>query len=745
MAVTISGKLIGPNGDPRQGVTIMLTAVRTSSAVVQLAPSSSTTGEDGSYSLSVEVGTHNVMIEAYGRPFEKVGQITVYADSKPGTLNDFLTAPGESELTPAIIATVNEMRDSAKADADRAEAAAQRAEAVGDNEYTFKTVADGMAGTVAGQYFRVPGGVDDNVAFYYYLNDDGKAVQVSQLVGAAAVERAILAANKSLAQSGEIDKRTQGYGVEKKVYDTEGVLIGGGFFDAKGASPLNYTENGDVNITGAQFKNIPNHPEYDWAQTDKNNIPYIGGSKMGGAIIGRVEIVEIPGPPGVVFVDKNYIPYAADPSYDTDLDIPVIGGAATPPVTPPSPFRPYDYMGVRSEGQSLSLGAANPNDDPQPVSTEQRYGNKGFSTNNNSGMTDTDTLVPLVEKRYQPAEGTWPAAETPVTGATHKLVEMIQAETGLSFDHQASAYIGSAPGTGGQPIKNLIKGTAAYSRMIAHVTNSLRLAADEGRTFAELAVVWMQGESDYRDQTSRADYLALYLQYIADSLADKKAITGQLFDPIFISYQLSTHRAYRRRDPLVALALRDAAMLGKTEIAYPGYIGDYYASDHIHGMPETYYMFSQYTGRMIYKKRQDMLEGVTRMHRLDVIDEIRQGIFTMLYFNVPAPPLVFDTDWVAPAENMGFYIRDSVSLDVIDIITAVDIAGSDRVRITTSRPLRDSEIVTYGWGKAGDPLTNGRTTGPRGNLRDSEGDLPGESYTDGAGVLRKLHNWCVIF
>ncbi|PNK91166.1 Prophage tail fibre N-terminal [Serratia odorifera] len=46
MAVLISGKLIGPNGDPRSGVTIMLTAVKTSSAVVHLAPSSSTTGPE---------------------------------------------------------------------------------------------------------------------------------------------------------------------------------------------------------------------------------------------------------------------------------------------------------------------------------------------------------------------------------------------------------------------------------------------------------------------------------------------------------------------------------------------------------------------------------------------------------------------------------------------------------------------------------------------------------------------------
>ncbi|HFK7184547.1 TPA: prophage tail fiber N-terminal domain-containing protein [Serratia odorifera] len=132
MAVLISGKLIGPNGDPRPGVTIMLTAVKTSSAVVHLAPSSSTTGPDGSYSLSVEVGTHNVMIEAYGRPFEKVGQITVYSDSKPGTLNDFLTSPGQNELTPAIVAIVDDMRAAAAVYAQQAKEARDDAKASAD-------------------------------------------------------------------------------------------------------------------------------------------------------------------------------------------------------------------------------------------------------------------------------------------------------------------------------------------------------------------------------------------------------------------------------------------------------------------------------------------------------------------------------------------------------------------------------------------------------------------------------------
>lgn len=168
--VLISGKLIGPNGNPRPGVTIMLTAVKTSSAVVHLAPSSSTTGADGSYSLSVEVGTHNVMIEAYGRPFEKVGQITVYSDSKPGTLNDFLTSPGQDELTPTIVAMVDDMRAAAaayavlaKGYADDAKASSQIAQS-GSDAYPDKEAAQAAitAGTETRRYFSVRSTISNN-------------------------------------------------------------------------------------------------------------------------------------------------------------------------------------------------------------------------------------------------------------------------------------------------------------------------------------------------------------------------------------------------------------------------------------------------------------------------------------------------------------------------------------------------------------------------------------------------------
>lgn len=183
MAVLISGKLIGPNGDPRPSVTIMLVAVKTSSTVINQAPSSSTTTADGSYSLSVEVGTHNVMIEADGRPFEKAGKITVYSDSMPGTLNDYLTVPGDNELTPDIIAIVDNMRaeaafyaeqakvhsDSASADADIAQSAS--------GAYHSKEAAQAAIdkGTETRSDFIVWGVVDGDIWSERYQNINGVA------------------------------------------------------------------------------------------------------------------------------------------------------------------------------------------------------------------------------------------------------------------------------------------------------------------------------------------------------------------------------------------------------------------------------------------------------------------------------------------------------------------------------------------------------------------------------------------
>ncbi|HFF8971252.1 prophage tail fiber N-terminal domain-containing protein [Serratia marcescens] len=113
--VLISGVLKGPYGDSRSGVTITMRSMKTSSTVLNLAKSQSVTDDTGRYSLNVEPGSYEVIVSVYGAQPERVGTIEVYTDSLPGTLNDFLRRPGESDVTPEIVQTVDAMRvDAAK-------------------------------------------------------------------------------------------------------------------------------------------------------------------------------------------------------------------------------------------------------------------------------------------------------------------------------------------------------------------------------------------------------------------------------------------------------------------------------------------------------------------------------------------------------------------------------------------------------------------------------------------------------
>lgn len=582
----------------------------------------------------------------------------------------------------------------------------------------------------------------------YYRSPDDSALAIEVINNGGTLE----ATGRTMPSQQAVDKaansaKDAGLSVEGKIFDDDGVEIVHALTDAEGKAPLTTNKLGAVGMGRAEVASQGGN-EVPWAITDTRRIPYIAGTPMGGVCIGNTEIVEIPGPPGVVFCDANYIPMACTPGFESDQDIPVIGGSGNNPEPSVIPIYLRDWNGVRSQGQSLSIGemppasaAANP-----PLSTTQPYGNVGFSSNNNSYSSATDTAVPLVEKAYLPSEGTYPAGESPCSGAANKIVEEIQIETGFDWQQQGAVFFSSCPGRGGTQIANLSKGTASYQRALDHVTNSMRLANAAGRTFAELAILWTQGESDIGAGVSRQSYYNLLSQYISDMLADTVTITRQDYTPFFISYQLACHRQYSKTTPSIALAQRDVALTGLSRLSHPAYIGDYV--DNVHGTNQTYLMFAKYYGRAVHKLLQDNQSGKQPgMHWLDKIGETRQGNIINLQFNVPHPPLVLDTTWVTLTENYGFYIRDmnTSNFDVVDIISSVELAGPDRVRIICSRPPLENEQVTYGWGKSGDPLTTGRSSGPRGNLRDSEGDLPGESYTDTSGTLRQLHNWCVIF
>ena len=131
MAVQISGVLKDGAGKPIQNCTIQLKAKRNSTTVVVNTVASENPDEAGRYSMDVEYGQYSVILLVEGFPPSHAGAITVYEDSKPGTLNDFLGAATEDDVCPEALYRFEKMVEEA---ARNAEAASQSAAAAKKSE-----------------------------------------------------------------------------------------------------------------------------------------------------------------------------------------------------------------------------------------------------------------------------------------------------------------------------------------------------------------------------------------------------------------------------------------------------------------------------------------------------------------------------------------------------------------------------------------------------------------------------------
>ncbi len=138
MAVKISGVLKDGTGKPVQNCTIQLKAKRNSTTVVVNTLASENPDEAGRYSMDVEYGQYSVILLVEGFPPSHAGTITVYEDSRPGTLNDFLGAMTEDDARPEALRRFELM----------VEEVARNASAVAQNTAAAKMSA-GDAGTSA--------------------------------------------------------------------------------------------------------------------------------------------------------------------------------------------------------------------------------------------------------------------------------------------------------------------------------------------------------------------------------------------------------------------------------------------------------------------------------------------------------------------------------------------------------------------------------------------------------------------
>ncbi|HBC0038467.1 TPA: prophage tail fiber N-terminal domain-containing protein, partial [Salmonella enterica] len=127
MSALISGTLINGAGTPMGECKIYLDSLLNTSEVLVETFAIVETGADGQYAFEAPKGKYAVHLKQKNGPKCCVGKIAVYDDSKPGTLNDFLTALDEGDLKPDVVKRFEELVAQAQQSATSAAGSAQEA------------------------------------------------------------------------------------------------------------------------------------------------------------------------------------------------------------------------------------------------------------------------------------------------------------------------------------------------------------------------------------------------------------------------------------------------------------------------------------------------------------------------------------------------------------------------------------------------------------------------------------------
>lgn len=379
------------------------------------------------------------------------------------------------------------------------------------------------------------------------------------------------------------------------------------------------------------------------------------------------------------------------------------------------------YNGAISYGQSLSYGYEG---DPA-VTLAQPFYNVTFAGGvKSSGGSDILTFAPLIEdNKGEDAGVSSIVGETVCSSLANHAVRLAAIENGrLPTDFRIFA---SAPGKTGQPIDNLIQGTATYNRLLTQVTAANAIAVAAGKTLTIQAIHWKQGEYENQNGgTTRAAYLATLLQLQADLQVDILAITGQAQEVHFLIYQTigyARSTGTGAAPGLTTLAQFDAVR----QSPYFHFVGALYnlpvAADNLHLTNVGYARFGHMDGRA-YKHL--VVDG-RKPDCVWPISAILIGTTLTIRFTSPTP-LTLDTVGLAATTDHGFKVSDESGAITLSNIA---VTGDDTVTMTLSRVTGTAIVARYGLDYIGTGLTY--RSGGTGNLRDTTADtctVSGTSY-----------------
>ncbi len=424
------------------------------------------------------------------------------------------------------------------------------------------------------------------------------------------------------------------------------------------------------------------------------------------------------------------------------------GGGDTPEA--PIPYVHFDVSHVISTGQSNSVAH-----EGRPVlTTTQPFTNVMFDVGvMTSALCEREgcrayekptAFVPLME-----GDTFWYPVETMSSGLANEGSMLAKTKYGKS----AHDVLISLAGRNGLTYWCLRKGHCyfdptylnAYAESMMQVADAKALAAAASKSYVVRMVTAIHGESDdfgYAtnhqefpndgsdgSHLSLASYADALVEWQRDYEAGVKAITGQTQAvPLLISQFSGWNDSPTSR---VTQLQYDAHVRepGKVVVVTPAYMLDW-SIDCRHYTNHGERRLGEYFGKAYARI---VAEG-RRWEPLRPKKVTRAGNVVTAKFLVPVPPLVIDTTLVSDPGHYGFEVVDDAEMSIA--ITNVALAGPDSVALTLATAPLGRGRLRYAFTTV--PHTcPGATTGPRGNLRDSDATPSNYGYS--------LFNWAVHF
>ncbi len=348
-------------------------------------------------------------------------------------------------------------------------------------------------------------------------------------------------------------------------------------------------------------------------------------------------------------------------------------------------------------GQSLSIGT-----NGYTALTKTQPFQNTMLTNDNS------TLIPLVEgtlNRYGDVE-------TIGSSMANTLTNLTTATKSIEVTHN---------GENGYTYQQLKKGTTPYQNGLNQITSSKNLITN----YSVKAVVAIHGEANVTDTISTYEF---YLnEWQNNYQTDIQSILNTTQSIPLVIDQMNSWTVLGQATPTVALSQLQASE-DYTNIFLVGPKYQYHYTDGLHLDNYSYRLEGEQIGKVLSKLpnwKPLTPKSITRTNQIITV-----------VFNVPTPPLQFDTISVLPTTNYGFEYTDNATNTSIQSLA---ISSSDTITITLNQiPQTGNERLRYAY--TGIPQSyagKDQIGSAKGNVKDS--DNTPSLYNN------SLNNWLVTF